>query len=171
MDTDPETSGAARRPRGAAFIFGRLFDAHEAAGRSLMFWLEPVFALAVRVWMGRIFFDSGFNRFLNWSKQPELFENIHPVPFLPPKLAAIVATAGELILPVLLVLGLFSRVPAIGMLIMAAVIEFIAARTPQGVENGISNPQHILWMLLLAYLFIRGGGPLSIDGLIERQRG
>jgi putative oxidoreductase len=171
MMTMTKTSGAVPRVGGGVFSFlGRLFDAHEAVGRRLMSWLEPIFALGVRVWMGKIFFDSGLNRALNWDKQAGLFTDIHPVPGIPGNIAAIVTTAGELLLPVLLVFGLFTRVPALGMLLMAMVIEFVSAQTPQGIENGISNPQHYLWMLLFGYLFIRGGGPLSVDGFIKSQR-
>jgi len=165
----PGATGAA--PRASRISLpGRLFDAHEDVGRRLASTVEPVFNLGVRLWMAKIFFDSGLVRVNSWAKQPELFEKFHPVPGIPPALAAYVTTVAELVLPALLVLGLFTRLPALGMLVMAMVIEFVSARTPEGIEAGIGNPQHVLWMLLLGYLFIRGGGPLSADGLITRRR-
>jgi len=163
-------SGAAHGSRGVFSLPGRLFDAHEAVGRGLAAYLEPLFNLAARIWMGKIFFDSGLIRISTWEKQASLFTNIHPVPGVPGNIAAIAATAGELALPVLLVVGLFTRVPALGLLIMSFVIQFVSAQTPQGIENEISNPQHYLWMFLFGYLVIRGGGPLSIDGFIKSQR-
>ncbi len=170
-DTATTLAGAAPRPRPpSTSLFGRLADAHEAFGRAAAAWIEPLFNLGVRVWIGKIFFDSGWLRVNTWEKQAGLFTDIHPIPGIPGTIAAIVTTAGEIILPALLVLGLFTRVPALGLLLMAAVIEFVAARTPQGIENGLSNPQHVLWMLLCLYLVIRGGGPLSADGFIKRQR-
>lgn len=168
-ETATTLPGAAPR-RPATSLFGRLADAHEAFGRVAAAWVEPLFNLGVRIWIGKIFFDSGWLRFNTWEKQASLFTDIHPIPGIPGNIAAIVTTAGEIILPALLVLGLFTRVPALGLLLMAAVIEFVAARTPQGIENGLSNPQHILWMLLCLYLVIRGGGPLSADGFIKGQR-
>lgn len=140
-----------------------------AAHASIGMWLEraaePIFNLLVRFWMARIFFDSGIIRISTWAKQPDLFENIHPVPGLPPQIAAALTTVGELVLPVLLLCGFVTRLPALGLLAMTMVIQFVAAQTPQGIENGIGNPQHYLWMLLLGYLVIRGGGPLSVDRL------
>jgi putative oxidoreductase len=146
-------------------MIARLFSAHAALGRRLERVAEPLFNLAVRFWMARIFFDAGLLRVANWEKQADLFETIHPVPGVPPQLAALVTTAAELALPVLLMLGILTRLPALAMLAMTLVIQFVVGATPQGIENGIANPQHYLWMLLLGYLVIRGGGPFSIDRL------
>jgi putative oxidoreductase len=160
-----------------------LFDAHEAVGRILIAGAEPAFNLLVRLVLAWDFFKSGLTRvdgwkFFttlgvpadHWQKQIELFTTIHPLPFVPGAAAALLATAAEIVLPILLVIGLFTRMPALGLLAMTAVIEFVAAQTPQGIENGIANHQHILWMLLFGYLLIRGGGPLSIDGFVKSQR-
>ncbi len=118
----------------------------------------PVWDLAARLYLGWAFFKSGMLRFAdymngNFSNQIFLFELEHPVPFLSPEIAAYGATAGELILPVLLVLGLFSRFAAAGLLIMTAIIEL----------TYIHSLQHILWAFLGASIFVKGGGRLALD--------
>lgn len=117
----------------------------------------------MRLWMASIFFNSGLNRVAHWDSQAFLFSNIHPLPGVPPMLAAVVTTGAELTLPVLLALGLFGRLSALGMLIMICVIQFIVANTPAGIENGIGNSDHYLWMMLLAAVVVHGPGLLSMD--------
>lgn len=121
----------------------------------------PVWDLAARLYLGYVFFRSGLLRYKDWandnfSNQVFLFELEHPVPGLAPETAAYLTTGAELILPILLVLGLFGRVGAAGLLIMTAVIEFTYGHFDE----------HILWAFLAAAIFIKGPGMLSLDHLI-----
>jgi len=159
--------GAASPRAGGLFgLLGRLFDAHEAAGRGLANYLEPVFNLAARIWMGKIFLDSGLARVAGWERQEFLFESEYKLGLLSPKLWAVITTGAELVLPVLLFAGLFTRVPALGLLIMTAFIHFVVG----GLNDDYAAPYHYVWMLAFGYLVIRGGGPLSLDGFIKSQR-
>ena len=168
MTTMTKTSVAAMPHAGGGLfsLVGRLFDAHEAVGRGLAAYLEPVFNVAARIWMGKIFLDSGLARVANWKSQAFLFESEYKLGLLPPKTWAIITTGAELILPVLLFVGLFTRVPALGLLIMTAFIHFVVGFA----NDDYLAPYHYVWMLVFGYLFIRGGGPLSIDGFIKSQR-
>lgn len=167
MLTMTRTTGAVPRASGGAFsLIGRLFDAHEALGRGLAAFLEPVFNLAARIWMGKIFLDSGLARVANWDKQAFLFQDEYKLGLLPPKLWATITTGAELALPVLLFLGLFTRVPALGLLVMTAFIHFVVGYA----NDDYLAPYHYVWMLVFGYLVIRGGGPLSLDGFIKSQR-
>lgn len=167
MLTMTTTTGAVPRTRGGAFsLIGRLFDAHEALGRGLAAIVEPVFNLVARLWMGKIFLDSGLARVANWDKQAFLFQDEYKLGLLPPKLWAILTTGAELVLPVLLVIGLFTRLPALGLLAMTAFIHFVVGSA----NDDYLAPYHYVWMLVFGYLIIRGGGPLSIDGFIKSQR-
>jgi len=167
MMTMTKASGAVPRESGGVFtLLGRLFDAHEAVGRALATFLEPVFNLAARIWMGKIYLDSGLARVGNWDKQEFLFESEYKLGLLPPKVWALVTTGAELALPVLLFVGLFTRVPALGLLIMTAFIHFVVGFA----NDDYLAPYHYVWMLVFGYLFIRGGGPLSLDGFIKSQR-
>lgn len=132
-------------------------------------WLAPILLLSMRLWMAKIFFSSGLTRIAHWDSQAFLFSNIHPLPGVPPMWAAVVTTSAELTLPVLLTLGLFGRLSALGMFIMTCVIQFIVANTPAGIENNIGNPDHYMWMMLLAAVVIRGPGMLSVDHWLSRR--
>jgi putative oxidoreductase len=167
MTTMIKASGAVPRAGGGVFsLIGRLFDAHEAVGRGLTTFLEPVFNVAARIWMGKIFLDSGLARVAGWERQEFLFSQEYKLGFLPAKLWAIITTGAELVLPVLLFVGLFTRVPALGLLVMTAFIHFVVGFA----NDDYLVPYHYVWMLVFGYLFIRGGGPLSIDGFIKSQR-
>lgn len=128
----------------------------------------PVLDLAIRLYMANIFFKSGmlkFKTYLNddWGSTLFLFEEIHPLPGIPANMAAVTGTGGELILPILLALGLFTRLGAAGLIIMTAAIQFLIPA-----DYGMQNPQHYMWMLLLAVPFVYGPSKLSFDHLIKK---
>ena len=77
------------------------------------------------------------------------------LPLLPPDVAAYIAVTIELTMPVLLVLGLFTRPAAAILLGMTAVIEIFVY--PQ------AWPTHIQWAAMLLVLLCRGAGKLSAD--------
>ena len=95
-----------------------------------------------------------------------LFEYEYAVPLLSPALAAWLATAGELILPVLLLVGLLGRFSALGLFILNAVaVISYPDISPAGVQ------QHMMWGFMLAYLVLHGGGRLALDNwLVKRYR-
>lgn len=124
---------------------------------------SPLFDLGVRAYLGWAFFSSGLLRFKDlkngtFDNQIFLFELEHPVPGLEPATAAYLTTGAELILPIMLVLGLFGRFAAAGLLVMTAVIEFTYGHFDA----------HILWAFLAAMVFIKGPGALSVDALIMK---
>ena len=122
---------------------------------------SPLFDLGARIFLGYEFWKSGILRFKDWQNgnfdnQIFLFELEHPVPGLDPATAAYLTTGAEIILPIMLVLGLFGRFAAAGLLVMTAVIEFTYGHFAI----------HILWAFLAGMIFIKGPGPLSLDALI-----
>lgn len=122
---------------------------------------SPLYDMAARLYLAYVFFSSGLLRLQdylngNWSNQIFLFMSEHPVPGIPAEISSVMATGGELVLPVLVALGLFTRLGAAGMLVMTAVIEFTYGHFPE----------HILWAFLAFGLFIRGGGAISLDRFI-----
>ena len=122
---------------------------------------SPLWDLTARVYLGYTFFKSGmlrFKDFLNgtFDSQIYLFTDIHPVPGVSPTLAAYGATFGEVILPVLLILGLFGRFAAGGLLVMTGVIHYALGADAIVLES-------LLWAFLAAALFIKGPGMLSVD--------
>ncbi len=119
--------------------------------------VSPLANLAARIYVGLIFWKSGVLKFEDMESTIEMFDPAEDgefvLPFLPPEPAAYLATYGELVLPIMLFLGLFTRVGALGLLIMTAVIQIFV----------LPDHQHYLWMIILAMLLGQGGGKLSID--------
>lgn len=88
-----------------------------------------------------------------------LFETEYRVPLIPSDIAAHLATYAEHLFPILIVLGLATRLSALALLGMTLVIE--AFVYPLG------WPTHLLWACLLLYLVRFGAGPASLDRLLR----
>lgn len=150
-------------------LLARLGSLYARLGHFLDRYIAPVAEVAARFWLGLIFFQSGLLRVQHWSSQEFLFESIHPLPGIPASIAAVVTTAGELLLPILLGLGLGQRLAALGLFAMTAVIQFIVAQTPEGIENKIGNLEHYSWMLVLLLLATRKPSVLTLDNWLCRR--
>ncbi|HAU69105.1 MAG TPA: hypothetical protein DCW52_12005 [Gammaproteobacteria bacterium] len=123
-------------------------------------YLTPIANLWARIYIGLVFFRSGQGKLIDFEETIEFFADDWALPFLSPAPAAYLATAGELILPVLLILGLFTRVGALGLLVMAAVIQFFV----------MPLNEHYYWMIILALLVGQGGSKLSLDHLLLKLK-
>jgi putative oxidoreductase len=120
--------------------------------------LQPAAALAARLYVGQVFFLSGLTKLRDWDITLALFSDEYRVPLLSPAAAAFMGTAGELLLPVLLVLGLAGRFSAIGLFVVNAVaVISLSEIAPAALQ------QHIFWGALLAGLAIYGPGAWSLD--------
>jgi putative oxidoreductase len=117
--------------------------------------------LLFRFGVGLVFWRSAQSKLASWDTTLLLFCEEYKVPALAPELAAYLATAVELTAPILLALGLATRLGAAAMLAMVLVIQIFVY--PQ------SYPDHLLWAGPLAYLIIRGPGTVSLDHLIRRR--
>ena len=117
--------------------------------------------LFFRAGMGVVFWRSAQSKLASWDTTILLFQEEYRVPLLPPEIAAYLATAVELTTPILLALGLATRLGAAAMLGMTLVIQFLVY--PQ------NYPDHLLWAGPLLYLILRGPGLLSLDHLIRTR--
>src|SRR5215468_9150083 len=97
--------------------------------------------LMARVSMAMIFWRSGQAKIANWDLTLQLFANEYKVPVLPPEIAAPMAAAVELGTPVLLVLGLFTRLATLPMIGMTLVIQIFV--------YPMAWADHLVWMTLL----------------------
>ncbi|KMW56280.1 hypothetical protein AIOL_001232 [Candidatus Rhodobacter oscarellae] len=92
------------------------------------------------------------------------------------KLVAFAGTYAEWLLPLLILIGLFTRLAALGMIGFIAVQTWVDT-TGHGAELGALFDgryalidERVLWVFLMAYLVFRGAGPLSLDRLfLERK--
>ena len=126
--------------------------------------LQPAAQLAARLYVAQVFFMSGLTKLRDWDITLALFTNEYDVPLLPPEVAAFAGTAGELVLPVLLVAGLGGRFAALGL----SVVNIVAVLSLQGIEPAALQ-QHQFWGSLLLALLLWGPGPWSLDALWRRR--
>ncbi len=119
--------------------------------------LQPLAALLARLYVAQIFFLSGLTKLRDWDITLALFADEYHVPLLSPAVAAMLGTLGELVLPVLLVLGVAGRFAALGLSVVNAVaVVSLAEIAPAALQ------QHITWGVLLAALALYGCGPWSL---------
>lgn len=126
--------------------------------------LAPLLDLAIRVFVGMMFFNAGLTKIASWDTTLALFENEYRVPLLPPHVAAYAGAFTELVFPVLLALGLGGRFAA-GVLFVFNIVAVISY--PDLGEVGLM--QHQYWGLLLLVPLLHGPGKVSIDHFIRRR--
>jgi putative oxidoreductase len=133
--------------------------------------LQAPFALATRIYVSTQFLQSGWLKITSWQTTLSLFHDEYHVPLLPPDVAAVVGTFGELFFPVLVILGLFGRLSALGLFAVnaMAVISYSHVLFSEGFEAALG--QHVLWGFMLAMLAVYGPGPWSADRVIARRTG
>ncbi len=129
---------------------------------------ESVMLLFVRIALAGVFWRSGRSKldegswFTISDTSYELFRTEYAGVPLPPDLAAVAATGAEHLFPILLVLGLFTRLSAMALLVMTMVIQIF-------VYPEAWWPVHTLWVALALVLVVRGGGLLSLDTPLARK--
>lgn len=99
--------------------------------------------------------------FFQFSEAP-----FNQVPLLNGELGAYVTTYLEHFLPLLLLLGLATRLGALGILGMTLVIQIFVFP-----EMAVWWQTHILWVAMALILIVRGGGLFSLDRLIGGKNG
>jgi putative oxidoreductase len=130
-------------------------------------WLErfplALLQLAFRFAVGLVFFNSGLLKLNSWQFAVLLFRDEYKVPILAPEVAATIATTFELSCPVLLFVGLATRLATLPLLGMIAMIQTFVY--PQ------AWPEHLMWSSILLFLLTRGPGPIALDRLFALHYG
>ena len=150
--------------------------------RSIFTWVDNLahcipewfLALIIRIAIASVFWRSAQTKFSGWEIFGQnwkfwnvsesavlLFEYEYSLPLLPPELAAYMATLGEFFLSLALVLGVMTRLSALGLLVMTTVIQIFVYPDAWNV--------HILWAALLLYLIRHGAGAASVDAILTRR--
>lgn len=124
---------------------------------------HTLLAIFARVALAAIFFLSGRTKVDGLLTVNDtaytLFREDYKVPLVPPELAAHMATYAEHLLPLLLVLGLFTRFAALALFGMTLVIQLFVYPA--------AWPTHLSWAALMLYLMARGGGTLALDRILN----
>ncbi len=138
---------------GLLATWNRIADAFSA------FLSHDLLALVSRFALAAIFFLSGRTKVDGFLTVTEgtytLFREEFKVPVLPPEFAAHMATYAEHLFPVLLAIGLLTRLSALGLLGMTAVIQVFVY--PDAWAT------HLSWAAIALYLVGRGAGRASAD--------
>lgn len=135
-----------------------------ALGQQSLNALQPVFSLLARLYVAQVFFLSGLTKIRDWDITLALFMDEYKVPLLPPAVAAIMGTAGELVLPVLLALGLGARFSALGLSVVNVVAVLALAEIAPAAFQ-----QHVLWGVLLAGVAVYGPGRIALDYGVHKK--
>jgi putative oxidoreductase len=132
-------------------------------------WVESLMLLFVRISLAGIFWRSGRTKVVegSWLTISDttkfLFQEDYKNVPLPPELAAHLSTYAEHLFPILLVIGLFTRLSALGLLGMTMVIQiFVFPEAWWSV--------HMIWVALALTLIVRGGGQFSVDAFLTRKK-
>ena len=130
---------------------------------------EGLALLFLRIAFAGIFWRSGRTKIVEGSwitisdTTTALFSEDYAGVPLPPDIAAVAATAAEHLFPILLVIGLATRLSAGALLAMTLVIQFF-------VYPDAWWPVHSLWVAMALVLIARGGGLYSVDQLLTRGK-
>jgi putative oxidoreductase len=125
---------------------------------------SAILGLIIRLGIADVFWRSGQTKVDGWhvtDTTVQLFRNEYKVPLLSPEVAATLAAVQEHLFSFLLIIGLASRLSALGLLGMTAVIEIFV--------YPLNWPDHLLWTGCLLYVITRGPGGISLDRLIRRR--
>ena len=131
--------------------------------------LQSPVLLVFRGWVAYVFFNSGLQKVSTWNDEYGviyLFKEEYNVPLLDPVIAAYLATAGELILPVLILMGLATRLSAFALSILniVAVVAYYATLSKVG-----QITPHIFWGAMMLAVMVFGPGYFSIDQWIKSK--
>jgi putative oxidoreductase len=138
-----------------------MIDRFAALSARLQQFPLSILQLAMRLGIAAVFFNSGLIKINSWEFTVLLFRNEYRVPLLDPVLAAQVATALEVSVPVLIAIGFATRLATLPLLGMVAVIQIFVF------PNAWS--EHLMWSSILLFLLTRGPGTLSIDHFVSRS--
>jgi putative oxidoreductase len=133
---------------------------HEAMA-AIPYWFT---ALVLRIPIAAVFWRSGQTKVDGWhlsSSAVDLFRSEYKLPLIDPTLAAYMSAIAEHLFPVLLVIGLATRLSAFALLIMTLVIEIFVYPD--------AWPTHGTWAACFLVLMVQGPGKVSLDHLIARR--
>ena len=118
--------------------------------------------LLLRVGVGMVFFKAGLLKYNSWEFTLLLFRDEYKVPLLAPELAARIAMVQELVFPVLLFIGLGTRLATLPLFGLLLVIQTFVY------PNAWAD--HLFWAGALLVILSRGPGVFSLDHLIANNQ-
>lgn len=150
-------------------IFSLVTESNTALTQNLNKLQSPLL-LTFRAWVAYVFINSGLQKVSTWNDEygvMYLFKEEYNVPFLDPVVAAYLATAGELILPILILAGFATRLSAVALSILniVAVVSYYATLAKVGQVT-----PHIFWGSMMLSVIIFGPGFFSLDHWLKSKQ-
>jgi putative oxidoreductase len=147
-------------------IIRRLNSFNDVAERVARLLATPLL-LITRIYVAWQFLKSGWLKLADWETTRFLFEEEYRVPLVSPLLAAVGGTFGELVFPVLLILGLLTRYAAAGLFAVniIAVVSYAHVLLGEGFEAALG--QHYLWGSMLLVVLVFGPRGFSTDAWLK----
>jgi putative oxidoreductase len=141
---------------------------------------NTLLALVARFSIAAVFWKSGETKIqgfavdivngeftLGWPRLSDsvvdLFRDEYRLPLIPPEIAATLAATAEHMFPLLILLGLATRLSTLALLGMTLTIQLFVYPD--------AYPTHGTWAAVLLYLMVLGPGKLSLDHWIARRYG
>ena len=159
-------TGAGRpRPSTAAAAPDAVRQPDRPGDRAMTPILTDLAGLALRVFPAAVFWQSGRTKVDGLSIKDStwfLFEHEYALPVIPSDWAAVAATLAEHLLPVLLILGLMTRLSALALLAMTATIQIFVYPS--------AWMTHGLWAAAFLALIAHGPGRWSLDHVLQTRR-
>ncbi len=125
-----------------------------------------VFDVALRLYLARVFLTSGWTKIRDFGATRALFRDEYHVPLLPPDVAAVLGTAGEIGFSLLLAVGLATRLGAAGLFLVNAVAVVSYWHVLKDLEPALA--QHFFWGTLLCVPLLAGPGRVALDRWLGR---
>jgi putative oxidoreductase len=152
---------------GIPWLIERVSDIIRFVAQAWLTLLVLRIALAVPFWRSGVLKWDGFlqlnpTAILLFTSEFQLHLPGGPYPYPAPAVMAFLSGSAEIVFPILLVLGLFTRLAALGLLVMTIVVELTV---PTG------WPVHITWAAMALALMTWGAGPISLDYFGKRYFG
>lgn len=129
--------------------------------------LELVPLLATRLTIGWVFIESGWGKLHHLDKVTDYFQSLG-IPA--PAIQAPFAAGSELVFGVAVLVGLFTRLSSIPLIIIMVVAILTAKREELTGISELFGFIEFLYIVLLLWLVVRGGGFLSVDRLLIGMR-
>ncbi len=149
-------------------LAARLRPVDDFAGRAVG-WLATPLLFVTRAYVGWQFLKSGWLKATDWESTLFLFEEEYQVPLVPPAVAALGGTFGELVFPMLLILGVLTRYAAAGLFVVNVVAVVSYAHVLLGVGFEAALGQHYLWGYMLLVVLVFGPGRLALSELYRTR--
>jgi putative oxidoreductase len=132
---------------------------------------QDLLLLGLRFYVGWQFLNAGLLKLGSWENTLFLFQYEYKVPLLSPYSAAVLGTFGEIAFPVLLFVGLFGRLSALGLQAVNVMAVIAYAHVIFNPEFGTgAAADHYFWGLMLVVILVFGPGKYSADGWLARRR-